>query len=79
MSYDATVQIRRFFHRFAGPVDTFGEQALFYGESMRYIPNALTRYRKETIRLIAEMTMGTGALVLIGGTVGVAAFLTLAS
>jgi phospholipid/cholesterol/gamma-HCH transport system permease protein len=46
---------------------------------MRYIPNALTRYRKETIRLIAEMTMGTGALVLIGGTVGVAAFLTLAS
>jgi phospholipid/cholesterol/gamma-HCH transport system permease protein len=79
MSYDATVRIRRFFHRFAGPVDTFGEQALFYGESMRYIPNALTRYRKETIRLIAEMTMGTGALVLIGGTVGVAAFLTLAS
>ena len=28
---------------------------------------------------IAEMTMGTGALVMIGGTVGVAAFLTLAS
>jgi len=46
---------------------------------MRYIPNALTRYRKETIRLIAEMTMGAGALVMIGGTVGVAAFLTLAS
>ncbi len=60
-------------------VDTFGEQALFYGESIRYIPNALTRYRRETIRLIAEMTMGTGALVIIGGTVGVAAFLTLAS
>ena len=79
MSYDATLRVRRFFHRFAGPMDAFGEQALFYGESMRYIPNALTRYRKETIRLIAEMTMGTGALVLIGGTVGVAAFLTLAS
>ena len=45
----------------------------------RYVPNALTRYRKETVRLIAEMTMGTGALVMIGGTVGVAAFLTLAS
>src|SRR5258708_15067406 len=67
MSYDATFRIRRFFSQFAEPVDTFGEQALFYGESMRYIPNALTRYRKETIRLIAEMTMGTGALVLIGG------------
>src|SRR6201746_1393154 len=79
MSYDATVRIRRFFHRFAGPVDSFGEQALFYGETMRYDPNALTRYRKETIRLIAEMTLGAGALVMIGGTVGVAAFLTLAS
>src|ERR1044071_1242291 len=79
MSYDASLRVRRFLHQFAGPVDNFGEQALFYGESMRYIPNALTRYRKETIRLIAEMTMGTGALVLIGGTVGVAAFMTLAS
>jgi len=59
--------------------DGIGEQALFYGESFRYIPNALTRYRRETIRLIAEMTMGTGALVMIGGTVGVAAFMTLAS
>ena len=39
----------------------------------------MTRYRKETIRLIAEVTVGTGAFVLIGGTVGVAAFLTLAS
>ena len=79
MSYDATLRIRRFFSRFGGPVDSFGEQALFYGESMRYIPKAFGRYRKETIRLIAEMTLGTGALVLIGGTVGVAAFLTLAS
>ncbi|MGH3577392.1 MAG: ABC transporter permease, partial [Mycobacterium sp.] len=42
MSYDATVRLRRFVSRFAGPVDNFGEQALFYGESMRYIPNALT-------------------------------------
>ena len=79
MSYDATLRFRRYFSRFARPVDEFGEQALFYGVSLRYVPSALTQYRKETIRLIAEMTMGTGALVLIGGTVGVAAFLTLAS
>ncbi|MGW9169818.1 ABC transporter permease, partial [Agromyces sp. NPDC055657] len=52
-------------------VDNVGEQALFYGETMRYLPNAINRYRKET--------MGAGALVMIGGTVGVAAFLTLAS
>ena len=79
MSYDATVRFRRLFRGVPRIVDGVGEQALFYGESMRYIPNALTRYRKETIRLVAEMTMGAGALVMIGGTVGVAAFLTLAS
>lgn len=79
LSYDTTLRIRRFFRGVPRAVDVVGEQALFYGESVRYIPNALTRYRKETIRLIAEMTMGAGALVMIGGTVGVAAFLTLAS
>ena len=79
MSYDATLRLRRLFRWAPRAVDTIGEQALFYGETMRYVPNALTRYRKETVRLIAEMTMGTGALVMIGGTVGVAAFLTLAS
>lgn len=79
MSYDVTIRFRRFFSRLQRPVDNFGEQALFYGETMRYVPNAITRYRKETVRLVAEMTLGAGALVMIGGTVGVAAFLTLAS
>ncbi len=79
MSFDVTVRLRRAFRGIPQFIDNFGDQALFYGESVRYIPNAVTRYRKETVRLIAEMTMGTGALVIIGGTVGVAAFLTLAS
>ncbi|WP_245850404.1 ABC transporter permease, partial [Mycobacterium angelicum] len=60
------------------PVDNFGEQALFFGETVRYVPNAITRYRKETVRLIAEMTLGSGTLVMIGGSVGVVALLTLA-
>ena len=79
MSYDATVRLRRMLRVFPRLVDSVGEQALFFGETFRYVPNAATRYRKETIRLIAEMSMGTGALVMIGGTVGVAAFMTLAS
>jgi phospholipid/cholesterol/gamma-HCH transport system permease protein len=79
LSYDVTLRMRRLLSRVAGPVDTCGVQALFYGESVRWIPNAITRYRKEMLRLVAEMTLGTGALLLIGGTVGVAAFLTLAS
>ena len=78
-SYDVTLRLRRALSRVSGAVDSFGEQALFYSTSVRYIPFALRRYRTETVRLIAEMTLGTGALILIGGTVGVAAFLTLAS
>lgn len=79
MSFDATLRFRRLFRGVPRAVDSFGEQALFYGQSLRYMPNAFNRYRKETIRLIAEMTMGSGALVMVGGTVGVAGFLTLAS
>ena len=78
-NYDITLRMRRVLGRCPRAVDSFGEQALFYAESIRYIPNALRRYGRETARLIAEMTLGTGALILIGGTVGVAAFLTLAS
>jgi phospholipid/cholesterol/gamma-HCH transport system permease protein len=78
-SYDVTLRLRRAFGWAPRVVDGFGEQALFYGESMRWMPHAVRRYRKETMRLIAEMTLGSGALVMVGGTVGVAAFLTLAS
>lgn len=42
MSYDVTIRFRRFFSRLQRPVDNFGEQALFYGETMRYVPNAIT-------------------------------------
>jgi phospholipid/cholesterol/gamma-HCH transport system permease protein len=34
------------------------------------------RYKKEVMRLLAEVTLGTGALAVIGGTVGVIAAMT---
>ncbi len=79
MNFDTALRVRRAVRWGPKVVDTFGEQALFYALSLRYIPLAVTRYRKETVRLIAEMALGTGALLVVGGTVGVAAFLTLAS
>ncbi len=54
-----------------------GDQALFYWDSIASIPRALRLYKKETLRLIAEISMGTGALAMIGGTVVVVGFLTL--
>ncbi|MBJ8340347.1 MULTISPECIES: MlaE family ABC transporter permease [Antrihabitans] len=58
-------------------LDSLGEHAIFYGKAIAYAPMALTHYRRETIRLIAEISMGSGALAVIGGTVVIVGFLTL--
>lgn len=58
-------------------LDNVGRHALFYAQSLASVPRALTHYRTETIRLIAEISMGTGALAVIGGTVVIVGFLTL--
>ena len=77
--FDARVRLRRRLNRLSRSADGLGDQAIFFGDAFRFIPNALTKYYKETIRLIAEMAMGAGALAMIGGTVGVAVFMTMAS
>jgi phospholipid/cholesterol/gamma-HCH transport system permease protein len=41
------------------------------------VKDAVVHYRVETLRLIAEMGLGVGALAVIGGTVVIVAFLTL--
>lgn len=57
-------------------VRSVGQQAIFYRDAVRQIPHALLRYRKDAIRLIAEIGMGTGALAVIGGTVVIVGFMT---
>lgn len=57
--------------------DDLGQQANFYYRALAYIPFAVRSYKKETLRLIAEISMGTGALAVIGGTVVIVGFLTL--
>jgi phospholipid/cholesterol/gamma-HCH transport system permease protein len=53
-----------------------GEQTAFYVEALVNIRTALTRYMTETLRVLAEMSLGVGALALIGGEVVVLAVLT---
>lgn len=60
-------------------VSSLGRQLAFYGKAYRGMPMVVTKYRKEIIRLIAEVSLGSGALALIGGTVLVVGFLTTAS
>lgn len=59
-----------------GALDDMGEQLSFYGRSIIWAPRAVVRYYKEIVRLIAEVSLGSGALAIIAGSVGVIGFLT---
>ena len=56
-------------------LDSLGEQMRFYVRSLAWCGRTLRRYMKEVVRLRAEVSLGSGALSVIGGTVGVIAFL----
>ncbi|CDO31721.1 MlaE family ABC transporter permease [Mycolicibacterium porcinum] len=56
-----------------------GDHVLFYGRALAGMPHAAMHYRKEVIRLVAEISMGAGTLAMIGGTVVIVGFLTLAT
>jgi phospholipid/cholesterol/gamma-HCH transport system permease protein len=74
-TFRALDQLRR-------PVDTLdrlGDHILFYGRALAGVPFATVHYRREVVRLIAEISMGAGTLALIGGTVAIVGFLTMAS
>ncbi|HEX6498665.1 MAG TPA: ABC transporter permease [Micromonosporaceae bacterium] len=57
-------------------LDDLGAQLLFYLRSFAWVPRTLRRYQREVVRLLAEVSFGTGALAVIGGTVGVISFMT---
>ncbi|KIU15779.1 ABC transporter permease [Mycolicibacterium llatzerense] len=54
-----------------------GEEAAFYVKTITAIPDAVMNYRAELLRLIAATGLGTGALVVVGGTVAIVGFLTM--
>jgi phospholipid/cholesterol/gamma-HCH transport system permease protein len=68
------------FDRYTGApgkaLETFGQMVWFTLLSLGEIPLTLRRYRSETVRLIAQIGMGTGALAVVGGTVAIVAFVT---
>jgi phospholipid/cholesterol/gamma-HCH transport system permease protein len=62
-----------------GALSRIGDHTLFYAKSLAGIPFAVRHYRREIIRLIAEISMGAGTLAMIGGTLVIVGFLTLAA
>ncbi|HYH34781.1 MAG TPA: ABC transporter permease [Nocardioides sp.] len=59
-----------------GVLDTLGDQAAFYAKTIGWVPKAVTRYKREVLRLLTEVAFGSGALALIGGTVVIVGTLT---
>src|SRR6476469_4159587 len=52
-------------------LDNLGEELAFFIKALAWTPRTIRRYKKEILRILAEVTLGSGALVVIGGTVGV--------
>lgn len=53
-----------------------GEQMEFYAKALLAIRETIAKYKAETVRVVAEMGLGVGALALIGGEVVILAVLT---
>jgi len=65
------------FERWLSWLDMLGDQMSFYAKALAWTPRAVRRYPREVARLLSEVSFGSGALALIGGTVGVMIGMTL--
>jgi phospholipid/cholesterol/gamma-HCH transport system permease protein len=77
-----SAQFPRLRRRVNGWVDGWnriGTQTQFYAQTIRGIWDAVVHYRTEVVRLIAQMSLGVGALAVIGGTIVIVGFLTLSA
>jgi phospholipid/cholesterol/gamma-HCH transport system permease protein len=57
-------------------LDDFGHQLAFYARAFAWVLRVLRRYRTEVLRLLAEVSLGTGGLAVIGGSVAIVGFMT---
>ncbi|MGB5795270.1 MAG: ABC transporter permease [Mycolicibacter algericus] len=56
-----------------------GTQIQFSTKTLASIRDVLIYYRVEFVRLVAQMSLGMGALAVVGGTIAIVAFLTLST
>jgi phospholipid/cholesterol/gamma-HCH transport system permease protein len=57
-------------------LDELGEQASFYARAAGLVPKAIRSYKREQVRLVAEVGMSNGALAVIGGSSLITLFIT---
>ncbi len=56
-------------------LEELGDQLYFYVKALAWSPYALKQHRQEILRLVADISFGTGGLAMIAGSVGVIGFL----
>jgi phospholipid/cholesterol/gamma-HCH transport system permease protein len=50
---------------------SLGQQLAFYARVLAWVPRTLAHYPREVLRLLSDVFFGSGALAVIGGTLGV--------
>jgi phospholipid/cholesterol/gamma-HCH transport system permease protein len=65
--------------RWSAGLDRLGMQTLFFGRTLTSVGDVFASYRVELLRLIAVMSLGQGALAVVGGAVVIIGFLTLSA
>jgi phospholipid/cholesterol/gamma-HCH transport system permease protein len=60
--------LRRMVNRPLKSMGSLGRQLFFYGRAIATAPRAVSRYRSEVLRLVAEVALGRGALAVVGGS-----------
>src|SRR5919198_85869 len=50
---------------------TLGQQLAFYVKVLAWVPRTAVHYPREILRLLSDVFFGSGALAVIGGTLGV--------
>lgn len=72
-------RLRLTLRTFADGWNRIGVQTQFYAKTLTSTVDAFRNYRVEMVRLVAQMSMGTGALIVIGGTIAVVSLLTISA
>ena len=77
MGFDMSIRVSNRVRGVVRGIDDVGELALFFGRALASTGKAARDYRAETLRVLAEISLGTGALAAVGGSIVVLGFLTL--
>ncbi len=72
-------RLRNRSHAWVDAWNRVGSQAQFYSQTLLSVGDDVVKHETEMMRQIAQMSLGTGALAIIGGTIVIVGFLTLST